>query len=64
MNVKTHTHTEKLIFFDVIIEDDSGETEPEKEVIPYQLTTEAMVLDMKVQDIKVHMDMYNTPCMD
>jgi hypothetical protein len=45
--------SEKLIFFDVIIEDDEGETEPPKEVVPYQLSKEAMVLDMKVQDIRV-----------
>jgi hypothetical protein len=59
----SHTHTcihtllctfsEKLIFFDVIIEDDEGETEPPEEVVPYQLSKEAMVLDMKVQDIRV-----------
>lgn len=49
----THTCTEKLVFFDVIIEDDPGETEMDEEVIPYQLSTEAMAMDMKVQDIKV-----------
>ena len=37
----------------MIIEDDPGETEPEEEVVPYQLSKEAIVLDMKVQDIKV-----------
>ena len=56
-HIHTHTyiymHTEKLIFFDVIIEDDEGETEPAEEVVPYQLSKEAIVLDMKVQDIKV-----------
>ena len=45
--------TEKLIFFDVIIEDDDGETEPPEEIVPYQLSKEAVVLDMKVQDIRV-----------
>ena len=54
----THTRTEKLIFFDVIIEDDSGETEKEKEVVPYQLSKEAIVLDMKVQDIKVQYNVH------
>ena len=60
MLTHTHTHacvhcmlTEKLIFFDVIIEDDDGETEPPEEVVPYQLSKEAVVLDMKVQDIRV-----------
>ena len=54
----THTCTDKLIFFDVIIEDDSGETEEEKEVVPYQLSKEAVVLDMKVLDIKVQCNAY------
>ena len=64
----THSHThacihtflcmfaEKLIFFDVIIEDDDGETEPAEEVVPYQLSKEAVVLDMKVQDIRVMLE--------
>ena len=62
----THTHAcihtflcmfaEKLIFFDVIIEDDDGETEPAEEVVPYQLSKEAVVLDMKVQDIRVMLE--------
>lgn len=51
----THTCTEKLIFFDVIIEDDPGDTEPAEENVPYQLSQGAVVLDMKVQDIKVMM---------
>ena len=38
----------------MIIEDDPGETEPTEEVVPYQLTKDAIVLDVKVQDIKVH----------
>ena len=38
----------------MIIEDDDGETEPQREEVPYQLSTDAMVLDMKVLDIKVH----------
>ncbi len=41
------------MFFDVIIEDDSGETEKQEDVVPYELSQEAMVMDMKVQDIKV-----------
>ena len=45
--------TDKLVFFDVIIEDDAGETEEQEEVVPYQLTKEAMVMDIKVKDMKV-----------
>ena len=44
---------EKLLFLDIIIEDDAGEVEEKEEVVPYQLTKEALILDMKVQDIKV-----------
>ena len=52
---------EKLIFFDVIIEDDEGETEPQEEVVPYQLSKEAIVLDMKVQDIRVMTEVSTEP---
>ena len=47
----------------MIIEDDDGETEPTEEVVPYQLSKEAIVLDMKVQDIKVTVstDVYTRP---
>ena len=42
------------MFLDIIIEDDSGEEAgAEEDVVPYQLTKEAIVLDMKVQDVKV-----------
>lgn len=46
--------SDKLVFFDVIIEDDSGETEEPEEIVPYQLSQEALVMDVKVKDIKVH----------
>lgn len=43
-----------MLFLDVIIEDDKGENEAsEEENVPYDLSKEAVVLDMKVQDIKV-----------
>ncbi len=41
------------MFFDVIIEDDSGETEPPEEKIPYQLTKEGVYMDMKTKDLMV-----------
>ena len=44
---------EKVVFFDVIVEDDAGETEKPEEIIPYQLSKEATMMDMKVQDIMV-----------
>jgi len=37
----------------VIIEDDSGEKEKQEDVVPYQLSKEAVVMDMKVKDIRV-----------
>ena len=43
-----------MLFLDIIIEDDSGEEEEKEDIVPYQLTKEALILDMKVQDIKVH----------
>ena len=45
--------SDKLVFFVVIIEDDSGDTEPPEEKIPYQLTKEGMYLDMKVKTLMV-----------
>lgn len=50
---RTHTYIDKLVFFDVIIEDDSGETEPPEEKIPYQLSKEGIYMDMKVKDLMV-----------
>ena len=50
---KNFLSPEKLLFLDIIIEDDAGEVEEKEEVVPYQLTKEALILDMKVQDIKV-----------
>ena len=44
--------TEKRVFLDVIIEDDQGEVE--EVIVPYQLSNEAVVLEMKVQDMKVN----------
>ena len=46
-------HTEKMLFLDVIIEDDPGEEEEEEDIVPYALTKEAIVLDMQVQEVKV-----------
>jgi len=43
----------KVVFFDVIVEDDSGDTEKTPDVIPYQLTKGAVMMDMKVKDIMV-----------
>ncbi|XP_064385016.1 transmembrane emp24 domain-containing protein 1-like [Halichondria panicea] len=48
--------TDKLVFFDVIIEDDSGETEPPEEKIPYQLTKEGVYMDMKTKDLMEKLD--------
>ncbi len=49
-----HTHTlDKIVFFDVIIEDDAGETEPPEEKMPYQLTKEGVYLDMQTKDLMV-----------
>ena len=45
---------EKMLFLDIIIEDDPGEEEEKEDIVPYQLTKGALILDMKVQDIKVH----------
>ena len=50
------------MFFDLIIEDDSGEMEEPEEVVPYQLSQEAIVMDMKVQDIKVCCHQSQTSC--
>lgn len=47
------SHADKLMFLDIIIEDDVGQEEPDEEIVPYQLSKEAVVLDMKVQDIHV-----------
>lgn len=45
-----------MLFLDIIIEDDKGEKEnpEEDDDLPYKLSQEAVVLDMKVQDIKVY----------
>ncbi len=49
-----HTHwLDKLVFFDVIIEDDSGDTEPPEEKIPYQLTKEGVYMEMQTKDLMV-----------
>lgn len=45
--------SDKVVFLDIIIEDDSGETEEPEEVVPYQLSKEAVMMDVKVKDIKV-----------
>ena len=45
--------TDKMIFLDIIIDDDSGEKDEKKDIVPYQLSKEAVVMDMKVQDITV-----------
>ena len=42
-----------MIFLDIIIDDDSGEKEERKDIVPYQLSKEAVIMDMKVQDITV-----------
>ena len=44
---------DKMIFLDIIIDDDSGEKEERKDIVPYQLSKEAVIMDMKVQDITV-----------
>ena len=41
------------MFLDVIIEDDPGEEKEEGGVMPHQLANEAVVMDMKVQQIMV-----------
>ena len=41
------------MYFDLIIEDDSGETEKQEDIVPYQLSKEAIVMEMSVKDIKV-----------
>ncbi|KAL5479512.1 hypothetical protein EMCRGX_G023039 [Ephydatia muelleri] len=46
--------TAKRVFLDVIIEDDEGEVE--EVIVPYQLSKEAVILEMKVQDIKDSLD--------
>ena len=46
------------MFLDIIIEDDVGEEDEKEDIIPYQLTKEAIVLDMKVKDIKVCIILY------
>lgn len=48
--------TDKLVFFDLIIEDDSGETEEPEDVVPYQLSREAVGMDLSVKDIKAKLD--------
>ena len=48
-----HCSIDKLLFLDVIIDDDVGEKGEEVETVPYQLSKEAMVMDMKVMDISV-----------
>ena len=45
--------SDKVVFIDIIIEDDAGETEEQEEVVPYQLSKEAVMMDVKVKDIKV-----------
>ena len=47
------TPTEKLLFLDIIIEDDSGEEEDEDDNVPYELTKQAVVMDMKIKTIVV-----------
>ena len=44
---------DKMIFLDIIIDDDAGEKEEGRDIVPYQLSKEAVVMDMKVQDITV-----------
>ena len=51
--VYVSTFADKWVFFDIIIEDDSGETVKPPDVVPYQLSKEAVIMDMKVKDIKV-----------
>ena len=45
--------TDKMVFVDIIIDDDTGEKDGGKDIVPYQLSKEAVVMDMKVQDITV-----------
>ncbi len=43
-----------MVFVDIIIEDDSGEEEEEEDRnLPYELTKEAVVMDMKVKMLMV-----------
>ena len=44
---------DKMLFLDIIIDDDVGEEGEGKETIPYQLSREAVVMNMKVADITV-----------
>lgn len=48
--------TKKTVFLDVIIEDDPGEEKEEGGVMPHQLANEAVVMDMKVQQIMKKLD--------
>ena len=54
---------EKLIFLDIIIEDDKGE-ETSDPPLPYQLSQDAVVMEMTVKDILVHMCMIINGCMN
>lgn len=49
---------DKLLFLDIIIEDDAGEEGEEEQIVPYQLTKEAIALDVQVQDMKVTLYVY------
>lgn len=42
-----------MVFVDIIIDDDSGEKDEKRDIVPYQLSKEAVVMDMKVQDLTV-----------
>lgn len=42
----------KMLFLDVIIEDDPGEEE-EEDIVPFQETKEATLPDMQIQEVKV-----------
>ena len=53
--------TDKMIFLDIIIDDDSGEKDEGKDIVPYQLSKEAVVMDMKVQDITVRTNIASFP---
>ena len=48
-----HCSIDKLLFLDVIIDDDVGEKGEEVETVPYQLSKEGMVMDMKVMDMTI-----------
>ena len=45
--------SDKLLFLDIIIEDDAGEEGEKEQIVPYQLTKEAIAIDVQVQDMKV-----------